>query len=166
MNNFEGGYKDSYQKRDRLREELRLAIEDFNFHSKDPQKDLDVIKESLAVVKEKMSKVGELKKESESLEIKLRDKKEEAKHFENMEKSPNKVDSLDLIVEEESSLHERMFEIDEMIEILMGEIDSIMNEQVGLVGDSDSSIAAMEMKLEKIEELKKQIKELDDKQNF
>lgn len=164
MNNFENGYEDSYQKRDRLRNELRSVMDDVIANSNVPRSELNAVKNSMETIGAKMEEIKVLQTEIDDLYDKYLKKIHEMGDFERMEKGSDVSNDSNLIWEEIEDLREKIFEREELAEILKGQVEALVLEQNALLGDCDSSTVAMRMKLDRIEELEKQIKELDDEQ--
>jgi uncharacterized protein YoxC len=101
----------------------------------------------------------ELDEIDEMIKIKKKEKDELGKPNFDIDEE---VDVYNKITNEIEVLYEKYFEIDSMLEVLMNETDSVVVEQNGVLGDVDSSTAALRMKAERVENLQKQLKEIRD----
>jgi len=164
----ESTYEDSYQKRKRLEKELKSAIDDikksFDVYKKDASAVSACFKRCDSIVK----RIGELAEQERELDKEL--KEQAAKNVE-LEKSntpmDEKIDSSAKIYSEISSTREKIIKIWEETESLIKEMDKLVEEeQPGQIGDWEGTVSIIKMNIQRIEELKRQLDELNEQDNF
>jgi len=166
-NNFEGGYEDSYQKGDRLKGELQSAVDDLRNYLSVYEKDSGMAKDSLEKIKDNLAKFDALKEQEEILEEKIDQKQKELAELNKSEPDiDKKIEAGELIYKEIRLLREKIMEIDGVIDRLMSETNVMDNEQPGIMGDLQGTTGVIKMKYDKINELRKQIKELEGNSDF
>jgi len=162
-NNFEGGYEDSYQKRDRLREELQSAFDELTNHLNIYKNDTGILNGYLKKSEENLVKFDELNKQKTILEEKIDQKQKESVKLDKTESDiDKKIDASASIHEDIYLAREKLTEVINAINGLMNEINAMNNEQTGMFGDSEGTNRIIITKYEKINEIMKQMKELDE----
>ena len=160
--NPENKYEDSCQKEERLRGELKFAISDvrasFGVYAKDSKE----VSSSFEKLENINQKIDELIKQEQGLEEELMAKQTELAKIGGLPDADidNKIDSSLIVSLEIGSIREKISGILDEVDALIREMDKIFEEQRGMVGDSEGSKAVIEIKMKKIEDLKKQLDEL------
>lgn len=158
LNNADLNFEDPCQKRERLKTELFSAINEVE--------DLfgalgDDLNEPSKAIKEKLKKVKEFQDEERVLEESLEKKRHEMSELNLMQKDENMSNDGSQLLEELNLLHERSFSLDSMTEVLMSEIESMIEGGQGVDRALDDGVMSLKKKLERIEEIKGQLKQLE-----
>ncbi|MSU54763.1 MAG: hypothetical protein EXS48_02965 [Candidatus Staskawiczbacteria bacterium] len=151
--NPENNYEDSYQKEGRLRRELELLLSE--------------VREFLATAKRGISEVGDLPvkvdaleeelEESNKLEQDLKTKLDEMKaKYETITDVDQQIDASTDIFQQQSKIHELWIKQDD----LQNELLKIYENEPGMKGDVEGTMAVIKLKMQKIEDIRKQLEEL------
>lgn len=161
--NPEGAYEDSYQQRDRLEEELggtMAEIEKFF----DVAENKDEVSVARAFVEDEkvQEKLNELSAKERELETRLKEKKEElvALNKSNLD-IDRKIDAANALMGEIDDIREKINATDtEMIALIRRQME-LAQEIAAAIGDVNGTVSVIELLLEKAENIKKQLDELD-----
>ncbi|HAO64729.1 TPA: hypothetical protein DCQ44_01975 [Candidatus Taylorbacteria bacterium] len=159
-NNIEGGWEDSYQKRDRLYLELKATIDEVRHFCELIKKD----KESLDKFKTEMDAVDELLRLNELKQKELQWEHDrldrEYKRIRDLEEVDEK--ELDRIMAGTAENSKRILDCYEEMADIYGKSDKILENFAAVLGDSEGSNAILTSKIEKIENIRRQIREIDE----
>jgi chromosome segregation ATPase len=161
--NPERGYEDSYQKRERLEGELRSAISDirdsFSVFRKDSGEVADSFERCDAIKK----RIDELTEQENNLWKKLDEQQTKLKKVNESEPDLDaKIDANATASAEIDSTREKILDIEKEMDSLFEELSKIVEEEPAQIGDYEGTMVVIKMKMQKVEEIKKQLDELED----
>jgi hypothetical protein len=163
LNNIENGYEDSYQKRDRLKGEFELALDDLRNYLGVYKNDATMAKDSLKRIEDNLAKVKQLEEQEKILDENLRQKQKELEKLIPTELDVDKeIDARSSLMDEICSIQENAREILNAMDSIINETEMISEEQPGIMGDLNGTAGVAQIKFEKITELRKQIDELEE----
>lgn len=158
----EGEYKDSYQKREMLLNELRAAIDEIKNLILVARKDFGNVKDFSERYDAIEKKMDELAEQERLLDEELKKQQTELNNLnESATDTDEKIDSSMAMWSEISLTREKLLEIWEERDSLLKELEKIIEEETGQKGDYEGSMALVKARMKKIEELKRQLDELD-----
>lgn len=158
---IENKWEDSYQKRERLMNELKDEFENLKQAFETSKKDIDLGNESIKKIDELKKKLNDLN----SSELKLlnddKDITQKYKEISGKEMTKETEDELDRIIEETADNQTKLNYVRNQILETFDDTDKIFEEIIGTEGDISGSKAIVESKIRRIQEIQKQISERD-----
>lgn len=149
------GYEDSYQKEERLKNELLSKLDEVNEFFSVAQRDFDKVDDSFEVFRSINEQIDELEKLEDSLRAELK----------KMELEYNNIpenDDLKISLEEKiDAQREKITETWNKKSSLREELLKIIEERPGVKGDLSGTMSIIKMKIREIEDIKRQLEELD-----
>lgn len=154
--NQEGGYEDSYQKEERLKTEYVSILKEIEDFIRVSQEDSGKINDSFERYNSVDKRINELKEEERQLEEEL--KKLEIE-FANLPEEDKSRVALEGRID---STRDKILEIGNEISSLREELIKIIEEETGLKGDYEETESVLQLKWQKLDEVRHQLEEFDE----